>query len=70
ADDLVVVETGGGGGYGRPDQRPVETVMRDLRSGLISPESAQRDYDVVLAPDGSARRADDRGVTRRGPGAS
>jgi N-methylhydantoinase B len=58
-NDLVVVETGGGGGYGRPEERSVEAVQRDLRSGLVSPDSAQRDYAVVLAPDGSARRTRD-----------
>ena len=58
-NDLVVVETGGGGGYGRPEERPIEAVQRDLRSGLVSADSARGDYGVVLAPDGSARRTRD-----------
>jgi hypothetical protein len=37
----------------------VEAVLRDLRSGLVSPQSAQRDYGVVLAPDGNTRRTRD-----------
>ena len=31
--DMIVVETGGGGGYGSPSERPRELVERDLRLG-------------------------------------
>ena len=55
-NDLVVVETGGGGGYGPPQERPVEIVLRDLRSGVVSPASAQRDYGLALSADGTGRR--------------
>ncbi|HZT50287.1 MAG TPA: hydantoinase B/oxoprolinase family protein [Stellaceae bacterium] len=54
--DLVLVETGGGGGYGAPRDRAVAEVARDLRRGYISIESARRDYGVELLPDGTARR--------------
>lgn len=55
--DFVVVETGGGGGYGAPTERPVEEVLADVRSGLVSRQSAKRDYGVDFLPDGSLLRA-------------
>ncbi|MBZ0173268.1 MAG: hydantoinase B/oxoprolinase family protein, partial [Phycisphaerales bacterium] len=41
---------GGGGGYGHPFDRPVESVREDVRNGYVSPESAERDYGVVMDP--------------------
>jgi len=41
---------GGGGGYGDPFQRPVEKVLKDVRNGFISIESAKEDYGVVIDP--------------------
>ncbi len=42
--DAIIVETGGGGGYGRPSERPGELVDRDLRRGYVSAEAAAQDY--------------------------
>jgi N-methylhydantoinase B len=56
AGDRVRVSTGGGGGYGDPRERPVELVRRDVIRGLVSRESALRDYGVIVDGDGSARR--------------
>jgi N-methylhydantoinase B len=42
--DVIVVETGGGGGYGPPSDRPRDLVARDVRRGYISAEVAARDY--------------------------
>jgi N-methylhydantoinase B len=42
--DIVVVETGGGGGYGRPLDRPHEEIDRDLEFGYVTAAAAQRDY--------------------------
>jgi N-methylhydantoinase B len=42
--DSIIVETGGGGGYGLPSQRSGDLVERDLRRGYISGEAAARDY--------------------------
>ncbi len=47
AGDIVIVETGGGGGYGPPTERARELVERDLRRGYISSEAAARDYGVT-----------------------
>ena len=42
--------SGGGGGYGDPRLRPVELVVADVRNGMVSLESAERDYGVVFIP--------------------
>lgn len=36
AGDKIIVETGGGGGYGAPHERPRELIERDLRRGCVS----------------------------------
>lgn len=38
----------GGGGYGDPFERDPALVALDVRNGIVSRESAQRDYGVVL----------------------
>ena len=38
----------GGGGYGDPFERDPAAVLADVRNGLVSPESAERDYGVVV----------------------
>ncbi len=52
AGETLVMEMPGGGGYGDPALRPVEAVATDLTNGLVSQESAERDYTVVLTPEG------------------
>ena len=49
--DMIMVETGGGGGYGPPSERPRELVERDLRRGYVSVDAAKRDYSIKLAPE-------------------
>jgi N-methylhydantoinase B len=58
AGDAVLVEVGGGGGYGPPRERPVADVARDVARGYVSAESALRDYGVEIRSDGTARRVD------------
>lgn len=48
AGDVVIVETGGGGGYGAPQERAKESIERDLRRGYITPEAASRDYGMTV----------------------
>ncbi len=44
AGDQITVETGGGGGYGPPRERPRESVERDVMRGYVSADIAVRDY--------------------------
>jgi N-methylhydantoinase B len=44
AGDRVIMEVGGGGGYGPPERRAVEKVEKDLQRGYITQEAAVRDY--------------------------
>ncbi len=43
--------SGGGAGVGNPFDREPEKVQKDVREGLISLETARRDYGVVLDPE-------------------
>jgi N-methylhydantoinase B len=47
----------GGGGFGDPAERDPEQVALDAADGLISRESAERDYRVALAADGRVEGA-------------
>lgn len=47
-DDVVIVESAGGGGYGPPIERAPDAVAADVEAGLISPEWATRRYGVVI----------------------
>jgi N-methylhydantoinase B len=46
--DGYAVETGGGGGFGDPLERPAEQVLRDVTSGYVSVAAVRRDYGVVI----------------------
>ena len=46
--DSIVVETGGGGGYGPPHERSRDLLERDLRRGYVSADAAQRDYAIAI----------------------
>jgi len=43
-------EAGGGGGYGDPFERAPDKVAWDVRNGVVSIESARKDYGVVVDP--------------------
>lgn len=49
AGDQLVFRTAGAGGWGDPLERPAELVLRDVRRELVSEESAELDYGVVIA---------------------
>jgi N-methylhydantoinase B len=46
--DVVSQQTGGGGGYGSPLDRPEEDVLRDVREGYVSPAAAEELYGVCV----------------------
>ena len=60
-DEVVVMRSSGGGGYGDPLERDAELVRRDVAGGYVSAERAASGYGVVLdargAVDASATTA-------------
>lgn len=56
AGDLVRVETGGGGGYGPPEQRSLELIANDIECGYVTAATAAQDYGVCVEPNGSVRK--------------
>jgi N-methylhydantoinase B len=46
--DVLRLETGGGGGFGPPYERPAEQVLADVLDGFVSAEAARRDYGVAV----------------------
>jgi N-methylhydantoinase B len=54
--DFIRLELPGGGGFGDPATRDPDQVATDVADGLISRETAEHDYRVALAVDGSVDR--------------
>jgi N-methylhydantoinase B len=48
--DVLVNNTGGGGGYGDPFERDPGRVAADVRNGFVSAGAAEREYGVVVDP--------------------
>lgn len=48
--DAYVLRSGGGGGFGKPTERPRERVRDDVRQGYVSIEGAKEHYGVVIDP--------------------
>jgi N-methylhydantoinase B len=48
--DAMIVETGGGGGYGPPSERSRELIERDVMRGYVSVEETARAYGVSIDP--------------------
>jgi len=57
AGDSFVLLTGGGGGFGAPDQRDPQRVAHDVRHGYVSAEAARNTYRVVLNASGEVDTA-------------
>ena len=55
--DRLVFETAGAGGVGDPLERDPEAVAKDVRWNLVSPESAEREYGVVVGEGGTVDAA-------------
>jgi N-methylhydantoinase B len=49
AGDLVMNSSPGGGGFGNPLERALDSVELDLNLGYISRATAERDYGAVIA---------------------
>ena len=50
-EDVVSCRTCGGGGYGPPETREPQLVLRDVRNGMVSLERARTVYHVAVDPD-------------------
>ena len=48
----MVLQTGGGGGFGDPFDRDPKLVERDVRYGYVTCDGAASDYGVIMTPDG------------------
>ena len=48
-DEVIQYTVGGGGGYGDPLDRDPALVLRDIRKGALSVETAERIYGVVIS---------------------
>jgi N-methylhydantoinase B len=48
--DAIRLELPGGGGFGDPKSRDRQSVIDDVRDGLITAEEAERDYGVTIEP--------------------
>jgi N-methylhydantoinase B len=48
--DVISYRTCGGGGYGRPEQRDPQLVLRDVREGKVSLQRAREVYRVAIDP--------------------
>jgi N-methylhydantoinase B len=68
AGEALVVETTGGGGIGRPEERPIDEVVADVAAHRVTPEAAARDYGVVVHSDGSLDAAATAARRARGQG--
>ena len=42
------IQAASGGGWGKPFERDPQSVLRDVRDGVVSIESAERDYGVAI----------------------
>lgn len=47
--ERIVSISCGGGGYGPPNERPVDAVRKDVENGLVSPERAAEIYKVAFS---------------------
>src|SRR5690348_2215497 len=63
--DFIRLELPGGGGFGNPTERDPEQVALDVADGLISRETAEREYCVVLTTNGSVDRDATRSLRQR-----
>jgi N-methylhydantoinase B len=45
--DIIRLETSGGGGFGKPEDRPSELIKRDVRQGYVSADSATKNFGLA-----------------------
>jgi N-methylhydantoinase B len=52
AGTRFTLELPGGGGYFPPMERDSDAVELDVAEGMVTAEAAEREYGVVVSPDG------------------
>lgn len=52
AGESYIIRSGGGGGFGNPKKRSIQSIERDLRLGYITPEFAQIEYGYSIKDKG------------------
>jgi N-methylhydantoinase B len=50
AGDAYILRSGGGGGFGSPLERDLDSLARDVRCGYVSKHAAETCYGAVFAP--------------------
>lgn len=56
AGDALILRSGGGGGFGPPRERDIESVARDVRAGYVTAAQALEKYGVDIDGHAIARR--------------
>ncbi|MBU8877526.1 hydantoinase B/oxoprolinase family protein [Bacillus sp. FJAT-29790] len=46
--DRIIIETSGGGGYGDPNSRDLQLILKDIREGKVSIKAAESIYGAVV----------------------
>ncbi|MDA8371743.1 MAG: hydantoinase B/oxoprolinase family protein [Nocardiopsaceae bacterium] len=64
AGEVIRIRTTGGGGWGDPLDREVDSVVADVRCGKVSREAAREDYGVLIEGPDDAPWADPEAVRR------
>jgi N-methylhydantoinase B len=49
--DLCILRSGGGGGFGPPSERSLDSLREDVRQGYVTLEGAWLDYGVKFEPE-------------------
>ena len=49
--DAYIIRSGGGGGFGSPLERDLETLAHDVRCGYVGKDAAEKYYGAVFKPD-------------------
>jgi N-methylhydantoinase B len=50
AGDAYILRSGGGGGFGSPLERDLDSLARDVRCGYVSKDAAEKNYGAVFEP--------------------
>jgi N-methylhydantoinase A/oxoprolinase/acetone carboxylase beta subunit/N-methylhydantoinase B/oxoprolinase/acetone carboxylase alpha subunit len=66
AGDQVMIESAGGAGYGSPEQREPDLVLRDVGEGFVSEQAARAQYQVAIRHENGRLVIDEHETARMG----